>query len=120
MSQSKNLVLASPLKQNLTLYHSTVGLLKPTLVTNSNYLNLVHHKNLKFLDFSCLFFPITMKLFLFIQHKGFKRKMRVFDKFLKILPISGFRCKILILRIIFLVEIKRIRVDWCFRLDGLQ
>ena len=61
-----------------------------------------------------------MKLFLFIQHKGFKRKMRVFDKFLKILPISSFRCKILILRIIFLVEIKRIRVNWCPRLDGLQ
>ena len=104
----------------LTLYYSMVGLLKPTLVTNSNYLNLVHYKNLKFLDFSCLFFPITMKLFLFIQHKGFKRKMRVFDKFLKILPISSFRCKILILRIIFLVEIKRIRVNWCSRLDGLQ
>ena len=104
----------------LTLYYSTVGLLKPTLVTNSNYLNLVHYKSLKFLDFSCLFFPITMKLFLFIQHKGFKRKMRVFDKFLKILPISSFRCKILILRIIFLVEIKRIRVNWCSRLDGLQ
>ena len=104
----------------LTLYYSMVGLLKPTLVTNSNHLNLVHYKNLKFLDFSCLFFPITMKLFLFIQHKGFKRKMRVFDKFLKILPISSFRCKILILRIIFLVEIKRIRVNWCSRLDGLQ
>ena len=88
--------------------------------TNSNYLNLVHYKNLKFPDFSCLFFPITMKLFLFIQHKGFKRKMGVFDKFLKILPISGFRCKILILRVLFLVEIKRIRVNWCFRLDGLQ
>ena len=104
----------------LTLYYSTVGLLKPTLVTNSNYLNLVRYKNLKFPDFSCLFFPITMKLFLFIQHKRFKRKMRVFDKFFKILPISSFRCKILILRIIFLVEIKRIRVNWCPRLDGLQ
>ena len=104
----------------LTLYYSTVGLLKPTLVTNSNYLNLVCNKNLKFPDFSCLFFPITIKLFLFIQLKGFKRKMGVFDKFLKILPISSFRCKILILRIIFLLEIKRIRVNWCPRLDGLQ
>ena len=105
---------------SLTLYYSTVGLLKPTLDTNSNYLNLVHYKNLKFADFSCLFFLITMKLFLLIQHKGFKRKMRVFDKFLKILPIFSFRCKILILRIIFLVEIKRIRVNWCSRLDGLH
>ena len=104
----------------LALYYSTVGLLKPTLVTNSNYLNLVRNKNLNFPDFSCLFFPITMKLFLLIQHKGFKCKMRVFDKFFKILPISSFRCKILILRIIFLVEIKRIRVKWCPRLDGLQ
>ena len=104
----------------LTLYYSTIGLLKPTLVTNSNYLNLVCNKNLKFPDFSCLFFPITIKLFLFIQLKGFKRKMGVFDKFFKILPISSFRCKILILRIIFLVEIKRIRVNWCSRLDGLQ
>ena len=95
----------------LTLYYSTVGLLKPTLVTNSNYLNLVRNKNLKFPDFSCLFFPIMMKLFLFIQHKGFKRKMGVFDKFFKILPISSFWGKILILRIIFLIEIKRIRVN---------
>ena len=115
-----NFALNVFLCKNLTLYYSTVGLLKPTLVTNSNYLNLVRYKNLKFLDFSCLFFPITMKLFLFIQHKGFKRKMWVFDKFLKILPISSFRCKILILRIIFLEEIKRIRVNWCSRLDGLQ
>ena len=29
-----------------------VGLLKPTLVTNSAYLNLVCDKNLNFLDFS--------------------------------------------------------------------
>ena len=61
-----------------------------------------------------------MKLFLLIQHKRFKRKIRVIDKFFKILPISSFRCKILILRIIFLVEIKRIGVNWCPRLDGLQ
>ena len=58
-----------------------VGLLKPALVTNSNYLNLVRNKNLKFRDLFCLFLPITMKLFLFIQRKGFKRKMRVFDNF---------------------------------------
>ena len=112
--------LFAPLCIALTLYYSTVGLLKPTLVTNSNYLNLVRNKNLKFPDFSYLFFPIMMKLFLFIQHKGFKRKMGVFDNFLKILPISSFWCKILILRKIFLVEIKRIRVNWCPRLDGLQ
>ena len=105
---------------NLTLYYSTVGLLKPTLVTNTNYLNLVRNENLNFPDFSCLFFPIMMKLFLFIQHKGFKRKMGVFDKFLKILPISSFWCKILISCIIFLIKIKRIRVNWCPRLDGLQ
>ena len=116
-----NKVRSSEIRKSLkTLYYSTVGLLKPTLVTNSNYLNLVRNKNLKFPDFSCLFFPIMMKLFLFIQHKGFKRKMGVFDKFFKILPISSFWCKILILRIIFLVEIKRIRVNWCPRLDGLQ
>ena len=118
MYLASSIVMNNPGK--CALYYSTVGLLKPTLVTNSNYLNLVHYKNLKFLDFSCLFFPITIKLFLFIQHKGFKRKMRVFDKFLIILPISSFRCKILILRIIFLVKIKRIRVNWCSRLDGLQ
>ena len=104
----------------LTLYYSTIGLLNPTLITNSNYLTLVCYKNLKFPDFSCLFFSITMKLFLFIQLKGFKRKIGFFDKFLKILPISSFRCKILISRLIFLLEIKRIRINWCPRLDGLQ
>ena len=61
-----------------------------------------------------------MILFLFIQLKGFKSKMGVFDNFFEILPISGFRCKILISRLIFLVESKRIRVNWCLRLDGLQ
>ena len=61
-----------------------------------------------------------MILFLFIQRKGFKSKMGVFDKCFEILPISGFWCKILISRFIFLVEIKRIRVNWCPRLDGLQ
>ena len=94
----------------LTLYYSTVKFLKPTLITNCNYLNLVRNKNLKFPDFSFLFFPITMKLFLLIQHKGFKCKMGVFDKFLKILPISSFWCKNLISLKIFPVEIKRIRV----------
>ena len=61
-----------------------------------------------------------MILFLFIQRKKFKRKMGVFDEFLKILPISGFRCKILISRLKFLEDIKRIRVNWLLRLDGLQ
>ena len=61
-----------------------------------------------------------MILFLFIQRKGFKSKMEIFDKFLKNLPISGFRYKILLSHFIFLVEIKRIRVNWCPRLDGLQ
>ena len=46
--------------------------------------------------------------------------MGVFDKFFEILPISGFRYKILTSPLIFLVEIKRIRVNWCPRLDGLQ
>ena len=77
----------------LTLYYSTVGLLKPTLVTNSNYLNLVRNKNLNFPDFSCLFFPIMMKLFLFIQYKGFKCKMGVFDKFLKFCQFLAFGVK---------------------------
>ena len=86
--------------------------LKPTHVTNSNCLILFRNKNLKFPDFSCLFLPMTMKLFLFLQRYGFKRKMGVFDKFFKILPISSFRCKILISRLIFLPEIKRIRVSW--------
>ena len=104
----------------LTLYYSTVGLLKPTLVTNSNNWNLVCNKNLKFADFSCLFFSITIKLFLFIELQEFKRKMGVFDNFFKILPISSFRCKILISRLLFLLEIKRIRINWCPRLGGLQ
>ena len=30
----------------LTLYYTTLGRLKPTLVTNSNYLHLVCNKNL--------------------------------------------------------------------------
>ena len=45
------------------------------------------------------------------QRKGFKSKMGNFDKFFEILPISGFRCKIIILRLIFLVESKRIKVN---------
>ena len=61
-----------------------------------------------------------MKLFWFIQRKGLKSKMGIFDKFLKILPISSFWCKLLISRLIFLVEIKKISVNWCPRLDGLQ
>ena len=65
----------------LTLYYSTVGLLKPTLVSNSNYLNLICKKNLNFPDFFCLFLPITMILFLFVQRKGFKSKMGVFSNF---------------------------------------
>ena len=43
--------------------------------------------------------------------------MGVLDKVFEILPIFGFGCKILILRLIFLVKIKRIRVNWCPRLD---
>ena len=46
--------------------------------------------------------------------------MGVFDKFFEILPNSGFRCKIVVSRLIFLVEIKRIRINWCSRLDGLH
>ena len=94
-----------------------VGVLKPTLVTNSNYLNLVYIRNLNFPDFSCLFLPITIILFLLIQLKEFKSKMGVFDEFFEILVISDFRCKVLISRLIFLAEIKRIRVNWCSRLD---
>ena len=97
-----------------------VGLLKLTLVTSSNYLNLVCKKTLNFPDFSCLFLPIAMILFLFIQRKVFKDKTGVFEIFFEILPISGFQYKILISRLICLVEIKRIRVNWCPRLDGLQ
>ena len=61
-----------------------------------------------------------MILFLFMQLKGFKSKMKDFDKLFEILPISDIRGKILILRLMFLVGIKRIRVDWCWSLDGLQ
>ena len=104
----------------LTLYYSTIGLLKPTLVTYSNYLNLVSNKNMNFPDFSCVFQLITMILFLFIQRERFKSKMGGFDTFFEILPISGFRCKIFISRLIFMVEMNRIRVNWCSRLDGLQ
>ena len=54
-------------KLKLTFYSSTVGFPKPTLVTTSNYLNLICIKTLKFPDFSSLVLPITMKLFLFTQ-----------------------------------------------------
>ena len=57
---------------------------------------------------------------LFIQLKGFKSKMGVFDKIFETLPISGFRRKILVSRLMFLVEIKRIRLNWCSRFDWLQ
>ena len=60
-------------------------------------------------------FGIAPTLFLFIQSKGFKHKMGVFDKCFEILPISDFRGKILISRLTFPVEIKRIRVNWCPR-----
>ena len=59
-------------------------------------------------------------LLLYIQLKGFKIKIGAFDKFFEILPTSGFQCKILISRLILLVEITRIIVNWCPRLDGLQ
>ena len=59
-------------------------------------------------------------MLMFIQRKGFKSKMGGFDKFFEIFPISGFRCKILISRLIFLIEIKGIRVNWRPRLYGLQ
>ena len=61
-----------------------------------------------------------MILFLFIQRKGFKSKMEIFDKFFEILPISGFWWKILISRLLFLVEIIRIGMNWCPRLDESQ
>ena len=105
----------------LNLYYSTVGLLKPTLVTNGTYLNLVYHKNLNFPDFSCLFLLIANyddTVFVYTT-KMFESKMVAFDKFFEILPISGFRCKILISRLIFLVKIKKIRVNWCPRLGEL-
>ena len=104
----------------ITLYYSMEGLLKPTLVTNSNYLNLVCNKNLNFSGASCLFLPIKMIQFLFVQRKEYKSKMKVFDNLFEILPIFSFWCKILTSRLIFLVEIKRIRLNWCPRLDGLQ
>ena len=46
--------------------------------------------------------------------------MKDFDKLFEILPISDFRDKILVLRLMFLVGLKRIRVDWCSSLDRLQ
>ena len=46
--------------------------------------------------------------------------MKDFDKLFEILPISDFRGKILVLRLMFLIEIKRIIVDWCSSLDRLQ
>ena len=61
-----------------------------------------------------------MILFLLIQLKGFKSKKEVFDKSFKILPTSRFRCKVLILRLMFPVEIKKIRVKWYTKLDELQ
>ena len=106
--------------EGLTLYYSTVGLLKSTLVTNSNYLNLVRNKNLKFLTFPVCFFQLRWNRFCLYNIRGSSIKTGGFDKFFEILPISSFRCKILISRIMFLVEIKRIRINWCPRLDGLQ
>ena len=50
----------------------------------------------------------------------FISKLFVFDSFFEILPISGFQSKILVSRLIFMVEINKIRVTWCFWLDGLQ
>ena len=74
------------------------------------------------MTFAVFFQPITMVNFeaYIIQCKGLKSKMGGFDEFFKILPIYGFWSKILILRLIFLVEIKRIKVNWCPKLDGLQ
>ena len=54
-----------------------------------------------------------MILFLFIQLKGFKKKMGDFDNFFETLPISGSRSKTFLSRLMFLVEIERIRIDGC-------
>ena len=106
--------------RTLTFYYSTVMLLKLTLVTNSNYLNLVCNENLNFPDYSYLFLRISMMMFLFLQVNGFKSKMGALTNFFEILLIFCFRCKFFISRLILMVEIKRIKVNWYLRLDGLQ
>ena len=53
----------------------------------------------------------AMMRFLFAQLQAFKGKIRVFSKFFEFLPISGCQHKILISRLIFVIEIKRIRVN---------
>ena len=44
-------------------------------------------------------------------------KMGAFDNFFRNLRISGLRCKISISRLMFLLEIKKIGINWCPRLD---
>ena len=63
-----------------------------------------------------------MILFLFTQLTVLKSKMGGggMKKVFEILPISVFQGESLILRLIFLVEIKEIRVNWCLRLIVLQ
>ena len=66
-----------------------------------------------------------MILFLFTQLTVFKSKTGGgggggMEKVFEILPISVFQGESLILRLIFLMEIKRIRVNLCLRLIVLQ